>query len=38
MKVLIIEDEVPAQEELIRILQKYFPDIEIIDLNSATLL
>lgn len=31
MKVLIIEDEVPAQEELIRILQKYFPDIEIID-------
>lgn len=31
MKVLIIEDEIPAQEELVRILRKHFPNIEILD-------
>lgn len=31
MKVLVIEDEIPAQEELVRILRKYFPNIKIAD-------
>lgn len=31
MKVLVIEDEIPAQEELVRILRKHFPNIEIVD-------
>ena len=29
MKVLIVEDEIPAQEELARVLKKHFPDISI---------
>lgn len=32
MKVLVIEDEIPAQEELVRILRKHFPNIEIVDI------
>lgn len=31
MKVLVVEDEIPAQEELIRIIKKHFPDIDIAD-------
>ncbi len=29
MKVFIVEDEIPAQEELARVLKKHFPDISI---------
>lgn len=35
MKVLVIEDEIPAQEELVRILRKYFPNIEIVDIIGS---
>lgn len=35
MKVLIIEDENPAQEELVRMLRKYFPDIDIVDIIGS---
>lgn len=35
MKVLIVEDEVPAQEELVRILFKHFPDIEIVGMTGS---
>lgn len=35
MKVLIIEDEIPAQEELVRILRKHFPDMEILDIIGS---
>lgn len=35
MKILIVEDEIPAQEELIRILQKHFPDIEIAGVTES---
>lgn len=35
MKVLVIEDEIPAQEELVRILQKHFPNIEIVDIIGS---
>ena len=36
MKVLIIEDENLAQEELVRMLRKYFPDIDIVDIKYST--
>lgn len=35
MKVLVIEDEIPAQEELVRILRKHFPNIEIVDIIGS---
>lgn len=35
MKVLIIEDEVLAQEELVRILGKHFPDIDIVSIIGS---
>lgn len=35
MRVLIIEDEVLAQEELVRILRKYFPDIYVVDIIGS---
>lgn len=35
MKVLIIEDEIPAQEELVRILKKHFHDIEIAGIKGS---
>lgn len=35
MKVLVIEDEIPAQEELVRILRKHFPNIEIVDVIGS---
>lgn len=35
MKVLVIENEIPAQEELVRILRKHFPNIEIVDIIGS---
>lgn len=35
MKVLIIEDEIPAQEEVIRILRKHFSDIDIAGVKGS---
>lgn len=35
MRVLIIEDEIPAQEELVRILRKNFSKIQILDIISS---
>ena len=35
MKVLIVEDEIPAQEELVRILKKHFPDISIAGIEGS---
>ena len=35
MKVLVIEDEIPAQEELVKILRKHFPNIEIVDIIGS---
>ena len=35
MKVLVIEDEIPAQEELVRILRKHFPNIVIVDIIGS---
>lgn len=35
MKVFVIEDEIPAQEELVRILRKHFPNIEIVDIIGS---
>lgn len=35
MKVLVIEDEIPAQEKLVRILRKHFPNIEIVDIIGS---
>ena len=35
MKVLVIEDEIPAQEELSRILRKHFPDIDIAGITGS---
>lgn len=35
MKVLVIEDEIPAQEELVRILRKHFSNIEIVDIIGS---
>ena len=35
MKVLVIEDEIPAKEELVRILRKHFPNIEIVDIIGS---
>lgn len=35
MKVLIVEDETPAQNELVRILSKHFPDARIAGITSS---
>lgn len=35
MKVFIIEDEVPAQEELVRILRKHFQDMDIVGISGS---
>lgn len=35
MKVLVIEDEIPAQEELVRILRKHFQNVEIVDIIGS---
>lgn len=35
MRALIIEDEIPAQEELVRILRKNFSKIQILDIISS---
>lgn len=35
MRVFIIEDEIPAQEELVRILRKHFQDIDIVGVKGS---
>lgn len=35
MRVLIVEDEIPAQEELVRILKKHFQDIDIAGIKAS---
>ena len=35
MRILIIEDEIPAQEELARILRKHFPDVDIAGIKGS---
>ncbi len=35
MKVLIVEDEIPAQDELVRILRKHFPDMTVAGVTGS---
>ncbi len=36
MNVLIIEDEIPAQNVLVRLLKKYYPDFNVLDILDST--